>query len=129
MARAATTTDVFNAIAEPRRRELLDALAAGTPRDVSDLATALRWPQPDVSKHLAVLRQVGLVSMTKDAKRRLYRLEPQELKRVHDWVKSYEHFWSRQLDRIKARAERMAQSRTDSARGNLPDSPDTRPET
>ena len=108
MPRAATTSDVFNAIAEPRRRQIIDLLAGGAPRTVGDLVTTLRIPQPAVSKHLGVLRAVGVLSVDKRGQHRLYRLNPQELKPVHDWVKNFERLWSRQLDRIKERAERKA---------------------
>lgn len=106
MPRAATTTDVFNAIAEPRRREIIDALRGGREWPVGDLVEKLRISQPAVSKHLGVLRKVGIVSVNKDGRHRLYRLNPKELKPVHDWVKSYEKFWDHQIDRIKERAER-----------------------
>ena len=110
MPRAATTTDAFNAIAEPRRRQLIDLLAAGggRARAVGEMVQALRLPQPAVSKHLGVLRKVGIVSVTKQGQHRLYRLNAEGLKPVHDWVKHYEQFWARQLDRIKERAERKA---------------------
>lgn len=106
MPRAATTTDVFNAIAEPRRRELIDLLVDGKEHAVGDIVGTLRIPQPAVSKHLGVLRKVGIVSVTKRGQLRLYRLEPRELKPVHDWVTKYERFWTHHLDRIKERAER-----------------------
>ena|SRR5437764_10346544 len=106
MPRAATTTDVFNAIAEPRRRELIDLLVDGKEHAVGDMVEALRIPQPAVSKHLSVLRKVGIVSVTKRGQLRLYRLDAGELKPVHDWVKKYERFWAHHLDRIKERAER-----------------------
>ena len=89
MARAATTTDAFNAVAEPRRRQILDVLARGE-RPVNDLVRALRVAQPQVSKHLRVLRDVGLVDVRGDGRRRLYRLNARALKPIHDWVKSYE---------------------------------------
>lgn len=108
MARAATTTDVFNAIAEPRRREIIDLLAGGRRHAVGELVDRLRIPQPAVSKHLGVLRKVGLVSVVKDGQHRFYQLNPDELKPVHDWVKTFEQFWNRQVDRIKERAERLA---------------------
>lgn len=108
MARAATTTDVFNAIAEPRRRELIDRLAGGGDFAVTALVAALRLPQPAVSKHLAVLRKVGIVSVAKRGRERLYRLNPQELKPVHDWIREFEKLWATQLDRVKERAERAA---------------------
>jgi DNA-binding transcriptional ArsR family regulator len=106
MPRAATTTDVFNAIAEPRRRQLIDLLVDGKPYAVGDMVQSLRLSQPSVSKHLSVLRKVGLVSVTKQGPLRLYRLEPQQLKPVHDWIRRYERFWAHHLDRIKERAER-----------------------
>jgi DNA-binding transcriptional ArsR family regulator len=107
MARAATTADVFNAIAEPRRRDVLGALAGGD-RDVTSLVNKLGWPQPQVSKHLGVLRKVGLVSVTREGRRRMYSVNGQALRPVYDWVKTYERFWEHQLDRIKRRAERAA---------------------
>lgn len=105
MARAATTTDVFNAIAEPRRREIIALLAEGDALPVGELTHRLRLPQPAVSKHLGVLRKVEIVSVTKQGQRRLYRLNAEKLKLVHDWVKQYERFWNHQIDRIKQRAE------------------------
>ncbi len=108
MARAATTSDVFNAIAEPRRRQIIDLLADAGERPVGDLVRTLRIPQPAVSKHLHVLRKVRLVSASRRGRRRLYRLNPRQLKPVHDWIKSYARFWSYQLGRIKARAEGKA---------------------
>ena len=108
MPRAATTSDVFNAIAEPRRRAIIDLLAGGEERAVGDLVRSLRAPQPAVSKHLGVLRRVRLVSVSRRGRRRMYRLNARELKPVHDWVKTYERFWSHQLSRIKERAELKA---------------------
>jgi DNA-binding transcriptional ArsR family regulator len=105
MPRAATTSDVFNAIAEPRRRELIDLLVKGKEHAVGDLVLRLRMPQPAVSKHLGVLRRVGVVTVSKRGQLRFYRLNTKELKPVHDWVKTYERFWMHQLDRIKERAE------------------------
>ena len=112
MPRAATTSDVFNAIAEPRRRQIIDLLAAGGAHPVGRLVRSLRIPQPAVSKHLRVLRQVRVVSVRSRGRQRLYELNPRELKPVHDWVKAYERFWSHQLDRIKERAERKARQRS-----------------
>jgi DNA-binding transcriptional ArsR family regulator len=109
MPRAATTVDVFNAVAEPKRRRVLGALVDGE-RSVSEIVTALKWPQPQVSKHLGVLRQVGLVSVRDDGRRRIYRVNGERLKPIHDWVVTYEKFWKHQLDRIKARAEASARS-------------------
>jgi len=111
MPRAATTTDAFNAIAEPRRRQIVEILAGGSEHAVGDLVERLRLPQPVVSKHLGVLRKVGIVAATKNGQQRLYRLEPEKLKPVHDWVKTFEKFWSHKLERIKERAERMAAER------------------
>lgn len=108
MPRAATTTDVFNAIAEPRRREIIDALFDGKDHPVGEVVERLQLPQPAVSKHLSVLRRVGLVSVSKQGQLRLYRLNPKGLKPVHDWVKNYERFWAHHLDRIRERAERKA---------------------
>lgn len=116
MARAATTADVFNAVAEPRRRQIIDLLSAGE-RPVGDLVAALRLPQPAVSKHLGVLRKVGLVAMSKQGQHRVYRLNARELKPVHDWTKTFERFWAHQLDRIKQRAERKTQERPDDRGG------------
>jgi DNA-binding transcriptional ArsR family regulator len=113
--RAATTADVFNAIAEPRRREIIDLLAQGKSRPVGEIVDQLRLSQPAVSKHLSVLRQVGVVKVTRQGKHRFYQLNADELKRVHDWVKTFEQFWNHQLDGIKARAERKAKER---AKGN-----------
>jgi DNA-binding transcriptional ArsR family regulator len=108
MARAATTSDVFNAIAEPRRREIVDLLAFGAERDVTDLVFNLGLPQPVVSKHLGVLRKVGVVAVHKAGQRRLYRLNPQELKPVHDWIHNFERLWTDHLDSIKEVAEQKA---------------------
>jgi DNA-binding transcriptional ArsR family regulator len=112
MSRAATTSDVFNAIAEPRRREIIGLLASGRTQSVGDLARATRLAQPAVSKHLGVLRAVGVVSVRKLGKSRLYSLNAPALKPVHDWVKAFERFWSHQLDRVKERAERQAAERS-----------------
>ena len=98
MARAATTTDAFNAVAEPRRREILDLLAGGE-RPVNDLVEQLGMAQPQVSKHLRVLREVGAVDVRDQGRRRLYRLNGRALKPIHDWVKGYEETWT---DRFEA---------------------------
>jgi DNA-binding transcriptional ArsR family regulator len=108
MARAATTSDVFNAIAEPRRREIVDLLGFGAERDVTEMVFKLGLPQPAVSKHLGVLRKVGVVAVHKAGQRRLYRLNPQELKPVHDWIQNFERFWTDQLASIKEAAEQKA---------------------
>ena len=112
MPRAATTADVFNAIAEPRRREIIDVLAGGGAQAVGTIVKRLGLPQPAVSKHLGVLRQVGIVSAARKGRRRMYELNGRELKPVHDWVKRYEQFWTHHLERIKERAERAARERS-----------------
>jgi len=111
MARAATTADVFNAIAEPRRREVIGVLSDGRDYSVGEVVVRLRMPQPAVSKHLVVLRKVGVVSVIKRGQHRMYRLNAAELKPVHDWVKTFERFWTHQLGQIKERAERKALER------------------
>src|SRR5688572_21283488 len=108
MPRAATTTDAFNAIAEPRRRQIVDLLSRRGALAVGAIVVALGLPQPAVSKHLGVLRQVGIVSATQQGQQRLYRLEGKELKHVYDWIRRFERFWTHQLDRIKLRAEQRA---------------------
>jgi DNA-binding transcriptional ArsR family regulator len=108
MARAPTTLDPFSAIAEPKRRQVLDLLAKGE-RPVNDLVKALGWPQPQVSKHLGVLRKVGLVSERRAGRQRVYRLNGEQLKPILEWVKNFERFWKHQLERIKARAEQKVQ--------------------
>lgn len=111
MARAATTTDVFNAIAEPRRREILGLLIDGREWAVGDVVARVKIAQPAVSKHLGVLRKVGVVTVVKRGQHRMYRLEAEKLKTVHDWVKMFERYWTHQLGQIKERAERKALER------------------
>jgi DNA-binding transcriptional ArsR family regulator len=111
MPRAATTSDVFNAIAEPRRRDIIDLLSGGDEHAVGDLVRTLRIGQPTVSKHLSVLRTVRIVSVSRRGRRRMYRLNPTALKPIHDWVKDYERFWTHHIDRIKERAEQKARER------------------
>ena len=106
MARAATTTDAFNAVAEPRRRQILDLLAAGE-RPVNDLVMLLGVAQPLVSKHLRVLREVGLVDVREDGRQRMYRLNGQPLQPIYDWVKNYERSWSERFDRLDAVLEEL----------------------
>ena len=113
MPRSPTTADAFTAIAETRRREILGLLAQADDgddicdRDVSWLVEKLGWPQPQVSKHLRVLLKVGLVTVERKGKHRMYRMNGISLRPVFDWVKSYERFWEHQLLRIKDRAEKM----------------------
>ena len=97
MARAATTTDAFNAVAEPRRRQILDLLSGGE-RPVNELVTRLGLGQPQVSKHLRVLREVGLVDVRDEGRQRMYRLNGQLLKPIHDWVKNYERTWNERYE-------------------------------
>ena len=99
MARAATTADAFNAVAEPRRRQILDALVDGD-RPVNELVRVLGLAQPQVSKHLRVLRDVGAVAVRHEGRQRLYRLNGHALKPIHDWVKPYERSWSERFDRL-----------------------------
>ena len=99
MARAATTADTFNAVAEPRRRAILDVLAGGE-RPVNDLVAELGLAQPQVSKHLRVLREVGAVDVRDDGRRRLYRVNGQALRPIHDWVVSFEQLWTERFDRL-----------------------------
>jgi DNA-binding transcriptional ArsR family regulator len=99
MARAATTADAFNAVAEPRRRQILDALADGE-HPVNDLVRLLGLAQPQVSKHLRVLREVGAVDVRDEGRQRLYRLNGHALKPIHDWVKNYERSWSERFEEL-----------------------------
>jgi DNA-binding transcriptional ArsR family regulator len=99
VARAATTADAFNAVAEPRRRQILDLLAGGE-RPVNDLVRLLGIAQPQVSKHLRVLREVGVVDVRDEGRQRLYRLNGHALKPIHDWVKNYERAWSERFDAL-----------------------------
>jgi DNA-binding transcriptional ArsR family regulator len=99
MARAATTTDAFNAVAEPRRRAILDVLAGGE-RPVNDLVHELGLAQPQVSKHLRVLREVGAVDVRDEGRQRLYRLNGHALKPIHDWVQTYERTWTERFERL-----------------------------
>jgi DNA-binding transcriptional ArsR family regulator len=106
MARAATTTDAFNAVAEPRRRQILDFLAGGE-RPVADLVERLGVAQPQVSKHLRVLREVGLVQARDEGRRRIYRLNGERLRPIHDWVKRYEETWSDRFDQLDVVLEEL----------------------
>ena len=108
MARAATTADAFNAVAEPRRRQILDVLSGGE-RPVNDLVRVLGLAQPQVSKHLRVLREVGVVDVREDGRQRLYRLNGPALKPIHDWVKNYERLWSERFARLDSVLEDLKQ--------------------
>jgi DNA-binding transcriptional ArsR family regulator len=108
MPRGLATSDVFSAIAEPRRRQIIELLSRRRRLAVGTIVLTLGLPQPAVSKHLGVLREVGIVSVSKQGQRRLYELNLDQLRPVYDWVKTFERHWERQLDRIRARAERRA---------------------
>ncbi len=108
MARAATTSDVFNAIAEPQRRDILVLLRAGE-RPVSDVAHELGMTQPGASKHLRVLREVGLVQDRRAGKRRLYGLDARGLRTVHEWAGGFEQFWNESFDRLDAYMQELKQ--------------------
>src|ERR1700733_5257267 len=108
MPRATTTSDVFNAIAEPRRRQIIDLLSRHRSLAVGAIVLTLGLPQPAVSKHLGVLREVGIVSVKKQGQSRVYELNADQLRPIYEWVKMYEKHWEHQLDRIRARAEQRA---------------------
>ena len=112
MARAATTTDAFNAVAEPRRRQILDALV-GVERPVNDIVDLLELAQPQVSKHLKVLREVGLVNVREEGRRRLYRLNGPALKPIHDWVKEYERLWTERFEQLDVVLEELKKEERD----------------
>jgi len=105
MPRAATTSDTFNAIAEPRRRDILDYLAARE-RPVGDIVIALNLSQPSVSKHLSVLRNVGLVEVRREGRQALYRTNAEAIRPLHAWTAQFQRYWRNQLGRIRDRAER-----------------------
>jgi DNA-binding transcriptional ArsR family regulator len=106
MARASTTSDAFNAVAESRRREILNYLA-GAERPVGEIVAALRLEQPSVSKHLRVLRDVGLVRMRRQGRHKLYRTNAEAIRPLHEWAATFERYWRHQLNRVKERAEVM----------------------
>jgi DNA-binding transcriptional ArsR family regulator len=112
MARLPTTFDVFNAIAEPQRREIISLLANGE-HSVNAIADALDFKQPQTSKHLRVLKEVGLVSVCGSGKRRLYKLEAQELKPIYDWVQHFEHMWNSRFDRLAGYLDELQQKRNE----------------
>jgi DNA-binding transcriptional ArsR family regulator len=116
MARAATTADAFNAVAEPRRREILDLLMTGE-RPVNDVVEALGLAQPQVSKHLRVLREVGMVTAREDGRQRLYRVNGHALKPIHDWVKSYEALWEERFELIDDVLDDLKQEEADAGHG------------
>ena len=111
MTRMAHPTDVFSAVAEPRRREVITVLSNGQEYAVNEIVLRMKMAQPAVSKHLGALRKAGVVTMVKRGQHRMYRLNPEGLKPIHDWVKVYERYWTHQVDQIKQRAERKALER------------------
>src|SRR5882757_9956060 len=117
MARAATTADAFNAVAEPRRRQILDVLAGGE-RPVNELVHALGLAQPQVSKHLRVLREVGIVDVREAGRQRVYRLNGRALKPIHDWVKGYERTWSERFDQLDVVLEELKLEEDEGDEGN-----------
>jgi DNA-binding transcriptional ArsR family regulator len=112
MARASTTSDAFNAVAEPRRREILTYLA-GAERPVGEIVVALNMEQPSVSKHLRVLRNVGLVRMRCQGRQKLYRTNAEAIRPLHEWAAGFERYWQHQLLRVKERAEAMVREGVD----------------
>jgi DNA-binding transcriptional ArsR family regulator len=110
MARAATTSDAFNAVAEPRRRAILNYLALQE-RPVGDIVASMGLEQPSVSKHLGVLRNVGLVRVRRDGRHMLYRTNAEAIRPLYEWTKTFERFWQHQLLRVKERAEAAARTK------------------
>jgi DNA-binding transcriptional ArsR family regulator len=119
MARAATTSDAFNAVAEPRRRAILSYLALQE-RPVGEIVDSLGWEQPSVSKHLRVLLEVGLVNVRRDGRRMLYRTNAEAIRPLHEWTETFERFWRHQLSRIKERAEGKHNSSNDPGKDFIP---------
>src|SRR6266436_7561107 len=113
MARATTTSDAFNAVAEPRRREILNYLALQE-RPVGDIVDSLELAQPSVSKHLRVLLEVGLVDVRREGRRMFYRTNPEAIRPLHQWTETFERYWRHQLSRVKERAERKSNPSSDS---------------
>ncbi len=111
MTRRAHPTDVFTAIAEPRRREVIAVLSDGQEYAVNEIVLRMKMAQPAVSKHLGALRHAGVVTVVKRGQHRMYRLNAKGLKPVHDWVKGFERYWTQHIDQIKQRAERKARQR------------------
>jgi DNA-binding transcriptional ArsR family regulator len=126
MARAATTSDAFNAVAEPRRRDILNYLALQE-RPVGDIVATLRLEQPSVSKHLRVLRDVGLVRVRREGRQKLYRTNAAAILPLHEWTTTFERYWQHQLNRVRQRAEakmKKVRSNQNSRRNHDSDSPE-----
>ena len=121
MARAATTSDAFNAIAEPRRREILTYLALRE-RQVGEIVATLGLDQPSVSKHLGVLRRVGLVHVRRNGRHRLYRTNAEAIRPLHEWTATFERYWQHTLVRVKQRAEARMKSKAETDRNTHPNS-------
>jgi DNA-binding transcriptional ArsR family regulator len=119
MARAATTSDAFNAVAEPRRREILNYLALQE-RPVGEIVATLGFEQPSVSKHLRVLLEVGLVNVRRDGRRMFYRTNAEAIRPLHEWTSTFERFWRHQLSRVKERAERKSDPSNDAVPDFIP---------
>jgi DNA-binding transcriptional ArsR family regulator len=119
MARAATTSDAFNAIAEPRRRQILVFLS-DREYSVNEIVDGLRVDQPSVSKHLRVLRDTGLVRMRCNGRQKLYRTNAEGIRPLHDWASEFERYWTHQLNRVKERAEKKAASRASAQDSKFP---------
>jgi DNA-binding transcriptional ArsR family regulator len=117
MARAATTTDAFNAVAEPRRRQILDLLADGE-ASVNELVEQLGLAQPQVSKHLRVLRQVDLVEVRDAGRQRMYRLNGRSLKPIHDWVTTYEQSWNERFEQLDVLLDELKDQERKEQHGN-----------
>jgi DNA-binding transcriptional ArsR family regulator len=117
VARAPTTSDAFNAVAEPRRREILDVLAHGE-CSVNDLVQAVGLAQPQVSKHLRVLREVGVVDVREDGRQRLYRVNAHSLRPIHDWIKDYERLWSERFEQLDAVLEELKRQEAQDGRSS-----------
>jgi DNA-binding transcriptional ArsR family regulator len=124
MARAATTSDAFNAVAEPRRREILNFLALQE-RPVGDIVATLGLGQPSVSKHLRVLRNVDLVRVRREGRHKLYRTNAEAIRPLHEWTSTFERYWRHQLNRIKERAEARANKVRPDSNSRRRDDPDS----
>jgi DNA-binding transcriptional ArsR family regulator len=122
MARAATTSDAFNAIAEPRRREILTYLAVRE-RQVGEIVAAVGLDQPSVSKHLGVLREVGLVHVRRNGRHRLYRTNAAAIRPMHEWTATFERYWQHTLVRVKQRAEAQMNNNPESDRNSHKEKP------
>jgi len=115
MARAATTSDAFNAVAEPRRRQILIHLALKE-LSVGEIVAVMRLEQPSVSKHLRVLHKVGLVKARRNGRHMLYRTNPEAIRPMHEWTRTFERYWTHQLNRVKEMAEAKTRERQDNDR-------------